>query len=137
MPIINILKTDKPVCDGCGKTLEGIYCEITLDSEKVIKMHRECAIDFAVNILAECNKDKDLKEVVNRKIVESSLDETTPKEEVLPPHARFGVDECGEYVYYDVIDHGSCYGCNHFCDNYKEERFECSEPYCYRRDNTK
>lgn len=41
-----------------------------------------------------------------------------------------GIDMCGEYVYYDIIDYKTCCTCEHFHDNWYEERFECCNKEC-------
>ena len=140
MPRINITKTDKHKCEYCGnKILDVTYCEITTATSKVIKMHRECALDFAVDILEEFSKDESLKEEVDKKIAEivgrniRDMINKTPKEE-LPPKAHLGVDECSEYIYFDIIDYNTCCGCYSFSDNKNETRYECSSSQCYKRD---
>lgn len=43
---------------------------------------------------------------------------------------RTGVYHGGEYVYYDIIDYETCCTCEHFSDNWYEERFECTSKRC-------
>lgn len=41
-----------------------------------------------------------------------------------------GIDMCGEYIYYDIIDYKTCCMCEYFHDNWYEERFECYNKEC-------
>lgn len=126
MPRINILKVDRPVCEHCGNKIEDeIHCEIETATGKIIKMHRECAVDFAVSILEAFNEDGNLNKLVE-KVVKSHVKNL--------PHAHLGVCGAGEYVYYDIKDYDSCCRCENFCDNKKEERYECNIEHCYFRD---
>lgn len=133
MPRINIIKMPDLICEYCGKRIgDSAYCEI-ITTNKVIKMHQMCAIDFAISILKEFSRDSTFREEVNRKIIEYKCNLGDTKE-VLPPHAHKGVYEGGEYKYYEILDYDVCCRCEHFSDNKKEERYECGSPTCYRRD---
>lgn len=129
MPRINILKVDRPVCEHCGKRIEDItYCHIETATGKEIKMHRECAKDFAVSILEAFNEDKDLR---------SLLDMVVKMHVVHTPKAHFGESEGDLYVYYDcfnIISLNGCKTCSAYCYNTKEDRHECSKAHCSLRD---
>ena len=58
MPVINILKVNRPTCDYCGKCIEDTYCDITLIKGKVISFHKDCASHFANDILAKIGKEQ-------------------------------------------------------------------------------
>ena len=46
-----------------------------------------------------------------------------------------GVDRCGKYKYYNIIDYYTCAKCSDFYDNEMELRFECLNKNCQKRND--
>lgn len=140
MPRINILKVDKPICEDCGKEIkDNVYCVITTATNKEIKMHRECIIDFAVSILEECSKDEHLKELVDTKCKEVLNKVTLQKCEVKgekkeTPKEDIVYDEDEELIGYGIINNRTCRECISYYITSNVGRPYCSRPTCSKRD---